>query len=130
MTNKNEFYAVKFKLVIASFLSEETKFFQLLVYFPSPSDDNSIDVRILMKSFQIKDYIGFREEGVTMLFFLCYWFHGNRLLCSNLFEVIQTYMVVPTLGVLNPNKNVLENYHEYKWVKFWILFENSHLFTF
>ena len=72
MTNKNEFYAVKFKLVIASFLSEETKFFQLLVYFPSPSDDNSIDVRILMKSFQTKDYIDFREEGVTMLFFLCY----------------------------------------------------------
>ncbi len=33
------------------FLSEETKFFQTHAYFCSPSDDDSIDVWILRKSF-------------------------------------------------------------------------------
>ena len=72
MNNRNEFYAIKFKLVIASFLSEETKFFEIHEYFSSLSDDDSIDVRISRKSLQMKDYIGFREKGVTMLFFRHY----------------------------------------------------------
>ena len=72
MTNKNEFYTIKFKLVIASFLSEETKFFKIDANFSSPADDDSIDVRILRKSFQTKDYIDFREKDVTMLFFRHY----------------------------------------------------------
>ena len=54
MTNKNEFYAIKFKLVIVSFLSEEKKFFQVHAYFSSPLDEDSIDARILRKNFQNK----------------------------------------------------------------------------
>ena len=45
ITNKNKFYAIKFKLLIASFLSEETIFFQIHKKFSSPSDIDSIDVR-------------------------------------------------------------------------------------